>query len=32
MLEEVNAYLKQYGKAKGYAFLLGATDVSDKIA
>ena len=26
MLEEVNAYLKQYGKAKGYTFLLGATD------
>ena len=32
VLEEVNAYLKQYGKAKGYACLLGATDVSDKIA
>lgn len=26
VLEEVNAYLKQYGKAKGYTFLLGATE------
>ena len=26
VLEEINAYLKQYGKEKGYTFILGATD------
>lgn len=26
MLEEVNTYIKQYGKEKGYDFTLGATD------
>ena len=26
VLEEINVYLKQYGKEKGYAFILGATD------
>ena len=25
VLEEINTYLKQYGKEKGYAFILGAT-------
>ena len=26
VLEEVNAYIKQYGKDKGYTFILGATE------
>ncbi|WP_139926240.1 OmpH family outer membrane protein [Hymenobacter sp. DG01] len=26
VLDEVNAYIKQYGKEKGYDFILGATD------
>ena len=26
VLEEINVYLKQYGKEKGYAFILGATE------
>jgi outer membrane protein len=26
VLEEINAYLKQYGKEKGYTFILGATE------
>ena len=26
VLDEVNAYIKQYGKEKGYTFILGATD------
>lgn len=26
VLEEINVYLKQYGKEKGYTFILGATD------
>jgi outer membrane protein len=26
VLEEMNAYIKQYGKEKGYDFILGATD------
>ncbi|GGF27937.1 hypothetical protein GCM10011383_44550 [Hymenobacter cavernae] len=25
-LDEINAYLKQYGKEKGYDFILGATE------
>ncbi|PJJ59574.1 outer membrane OmpH-like protein [Hymenobacter chitinivorans DSM 11115] len=26
VMEEVNAYIKQYGKEKGYRFILGATN------
>lgn len=26
VLDEINAYLKQYGKEKGYTFILGATE------
>jgi outer membrane protein len=26
VLAEINAYIKQYGKAKGYTFILGATE------
>lgn len=26
VLDEINAYLKQYGKQKGYTFILGATE------
>ena len=26
VLEEINAYLKQYGKAHGYTYILGATE------
>lgn len=26
VLDEINAYLKQYGKDKGYTFILGATE------
>ncbi|MBO2009606.1 OmpH family outer membrane protein [Hymenobacter negativus] len=26
VLNEINAYIKQYGKEKGYTFILGATD------
>lgn len=26
VIEEINAYLKQYGKEKGYTFILGATE------
>ena len=26
VLAEINAYIKQYGKDKGYTFILGATD------
>jgi len=26
VLAEINAYLKQYGKSKGYSFILGATE------
>jgi outer membrane protein len=26
VLKEINAYLKQYGKEKGYTFILGATE------
>ncbi len=26
VLDEVNAYIKQYGKEKGYTFILGATE------
>lgn len=26
VLDEINAYLKQYGKDQGYAFILGATE------
>lgn len=26
MLAEINAYIKQYGKAQGYTFILGATE------
>ena len=29
VLEEINAYLKQYGKDKGYTFILGATEAGN---
>ena len=29
MLQEINVFLKQYGKKKGYTFILGATDTGN---
>lgn len=29
VLDEMNAYLKQYGKEKGYTFIFGATDTGN---
>lgn len=29
VLDEINAYLKQYGKDHGYTFILGATDAGN---
>lgn len=29
VLDEINAYIKQYGKEKGYAFILGATEAGN---